>query len=84
MNKDVQLKTLAKIWQGSRQPHLENMVIWTEKVWFVTRYCSIKINILIINIFNVTTIIIIIIFVVRALRTSTKKVSQLYSCCKTL
>jgi hypothetical protein len=54
------------------------MVIWTEQVWFVTRYYSIKISILVINIILVTIIIIIIIiFVVRASRTITKKDSQL-------
>ena len=42
-NKDVQLKTLAKIWQGSRQPNLANKVIWTRQVWFATRYINIKI-----------------------------------------
>ena len=76
MNKDVQLKTLANIWQVSRQPHLADRVIWTEQLWYVTRYLGIKINILIIDIIIVTTIITIIIFVVRALSTITKKTAN--------
>ena len=79
LNRDVQLKTLAKIWQGSRQTHIGNRVIWTEQVWCVTRYYHIiKINILVINIIIVTTIVIIIIFIVQALSTTTKKDRQLY------
>ena len=73
MNKDVQLKTLAKTGQGSRQPHLANMVMWTEHVLCVTRYYIFKNNILAINIIIVTTIIIIITFLVWALNRITEK-----------
>jgi len=61
-NKDVQLKTLAKIRQGSRQPNLANKVISTQKAWFVTRHININIIIIIIIIIiimvNTITIII--------------------------
>jgi hypothetical protein len=87
LSKDVQLKTLAKIWQESRQPHLPNKVILTEQVWSVTRYSIIIIiiiiimDIIIVNTITIiiitTTIIMIINFVVRALSTITKKGSQL-------
>ncbi len=59
-NKDVRLKTLANFWQGSRHPHLGNMVIWTQQVWFATRYININI---IINInITITTITILKLF----------------------
>jgi len=54
MNKDILLKTLAKIWQGSRQPNLASKVIWTQQVWSATRY--ININIVINIIITITTI----------------------------
>jgi hypothetical protein len=61
MNTDVQLKTLAKIGQGSRQPHLANMMIWAEQVGFVTRYST---NIVIIININMCIVIIIIIIII--------------------
>jgi hypothetical protein len=61
-NKDVQLKTLAIIWQGSRQPNLANKVIWTEQVWSTTRY--VNINIITNIIVTVTTITILKLFLI--------------------
>ena len=59
-NKDVQLKTIAKIWQGFRQPNLANTVIWTQQVWFATRY--VNINLFMNIIITVTTITILRLF----------------------
>jgi hypothetical protein len=66
MNKDVKLKTLAKIGQGSRQPHLANMMILAEHVGFLTHY-NININIVIIIKFNIFIVIIIIIIIMNVI-----------------
>jgi hypothetical protein len=56
-SKDVQLKTLAKIWQGSHQPNLVNKVMRTQQVWSATRCININIIINIIIIVTTSTIL---------------------------